>query len=87
MLIRGEAARKFEFHGLEVADYGATEDGAASLAFVEVPPGTEHPFAYSSRCTKFYCILEGDLRFNVDGVRYDANDGDLVIVSQNTVFC
>ncbi len=87
MLIHCGDARTFDFHGLKVADYGATADNTASLAIVEVPAGGQHPFAYSSRCEKIYCVLEGNLRFNVDGVRYDANDGDVVIVSENTIFC
>jgi RimJ/RimL family protein N-acetyltransferase len=87
MLVRHDERTEFDFHGLKVADYGATAENTASLAIVEVPAGGRHPFAYSSRCEKIYYMLEANLRFQVDGVRYDANDGDLVIVSRNTVFC
>jgi RimJ/RimL family protein N-acetyltransferase/mannose-6-phosphate isomerase-like protein (cupin superfamily) len=87
MLIRREDANEFDFHGLTVADYGATAEGTASVALVAVPPGRQHPFAYSSRCTKIYCVLEGEPRFLVDGVLYRPKVHDLIIIPRGEVFC
>ena len=87
MLIRREETNEFDFHGLTVADYGATAEGSASVAMVEVPPGQQHPFAYSSRCEKIYCVVEGEPRFNVNGVRYSPQAQDLVVVPRGEVFC
>ena len=71
---------------MTVADYGATAEGSASVALVEVPAGQRHPFAYSSRCEKIYCVLEGEPRFIVDGVLYRPKVHDLVIVPTGKVF-
>lgn len=85
MLVRHDERREFRFHDLEVADFGALAGGRASAAAVEVPPKGASPFSYSHASERMFFVLEGELQFNVDGVRYDANEGDLVIVSQNTV--
>jgi RimJ/RimL family protein N-acetyltransferase/quercetin dioxygenase-like cupin family protein len=86
MLVRHDEMRGFDFHGIRAADCGALAEGQASVATVEVAPEGASPFSYSQASDKMFLVLEGELRFNVDGVRYDANDGDLVIVSRNTVF-
>jgi RimJ/RimL family protein N-acetyltransferase/mannose-6-phosphate isomerase-like protein (cupin superfamily) len=86
MLIRRVEAKEFGFHGVTVADYGATAEGTASVAMVDVPPGGRHPFAYSSRCEKLYLVIEGKVRFSVDGVLYDPQVRDLLIVPKGKVF-
>jgi RimJ/RimL family protein N-acetyltransferase/mannose-6-phosphate isomerase-like protein (cupin superfamily) len=86
MLIRHGEAREFDFHGLRVADYGATCEGTASVATVEVPAGGRHRFAYSSRCEKLYFVTGGTVQFDVDGVVYKAGPGDLVVVPRGDVF-
>jgi RimJ/RimL family protein N-acetyltransferase len=86
MLIRREETNEFDFHGLTVADYGATAEGTASVALIEVSPNRRHPFAYSSRCEKIYCVLEGEPRFLVGGVLYRPKVHDLIIIPRGEVF-
>ena len=86
MLVRRAEAKEFGFHGVTVADYGATAEGTASVAMVDVSPGRHHPFAYSSRCEKLYLVMAGEVRVIVDGVLYRPKVQDLVIVPKGKVF-
>jgi len=86
MLIRQQDRGPFHWHGSTIRDFDAVAEGSASVAVVEVPARGEHPFAYSSACHKLYFVLEGRLRFDVDGVGYTAETGDLVVVPRGTTF-
>jgi RimJ/RimL family protein N-acetyltransferase len=86
VLIRQRDRAPFDFHGLAVRDFGVVADGSVSVATVDVPAHAEHRFAYSSACHKLYLLLEGCLRFDVDGVAYEAESGDLVAITKGTTF-
>jgi RimJ/RimL family protein N-acetyltransferase/mannose-6-phosphate isomerase-like protein (cupin superfamily) len=86
MLIKGDQARAFEVHGLQVRDYGAVAEGGASVAVVDVPPKGGHPYAYSSASDKIFVMIEGALRFDVDGIAYTARAGDVVVVPKEKLF-
>lgn len=86
MLIKPDQTTPFDLHELAVHDYGATAEGAASVAVIEVPAHGAHPRAYSSRCHKLLFMLSGALRFNVDGIAYTAREGDLVIIPRGQIF-
>jgi len=86
MLIRQQDRDPFDFHGLTIRDFGAVAEESASVAVVDVPAHGEHPYAYSSVCHKCYFIVEGRLRFDVDGVAYTAERGDLVVIPKGIKF-
>jgi len=86
MLIRYIEINPFDFHGLSIRDFGPFDDGAASLAIIDVPAHTAHPAAYSTACEKCYYLLEGTLRICVDGVDYDPEPGDVVVVPKGKIF-
>lgn len=86
MLIKSDQTRSFDSHALALRDYGATPDGSASVTMIEVPPKHHQPYAYSSRCDKLFVMLEGALRFDVDGTAYVAEAGDLVVVPKGQFY-
>jgi len=61
-------------------------DGGASLAMVEVPSKGSRPYAHSSRSHKIFVMIEGALRFDVDGIAYVAGAGDVVVVPKGQLF-
>jgi len=71
---------------LTIRDFGAVAERSASVAVVDVPAHGEHPYAYSSACHKLYFMVEGRLRFDVDGVVYTAETGDVVVVPKERTF-
>lgn len=86
MLIRREKIGSSDLDGVTMRDYGSVAAGGASVAVVEVPPKGGHLWGYSSRCDKVYFMVEGSLRFDVDGRAYTAEAGDLVVVPKGRVF-
>jgi RimJ/RimL family protein N-acetyltransferase len=71
---------------LTVRNYGQVAAGGASVTMVEVPPQGERKWRYSSRCDALYYMIEGSLRFDVDGRAYTAKAGDLVVIAKGKVF-
>jgi len=86
MLVKADGCKTFQVHGLDVRDYGAVADGNASVATVEVPPKGGHPYAYSSRSDNLFVMLQGALRFDIDGIAYTARAGDVVVVPKGQLF-
>ena len=86
MLLPPQNARVRDVHGLKIRDYGPAADGSVSVAVVEVPPEGAHPYAYSSRCIQMFFMLEGALRFDVDGIAYVARAGDVIVVPKGQLF-
>lgn len=86
MLIKGATATSSERHGLVFRDYGGVGDDGASVAVVEVPPHGSHPYAYSERSHRLFVMTEGALRFDVDGIAYVAQAGDVVVVPRGQLF-
>jgi len=85
MLVKSDQTQHLCDSGLTFRRYGPVADGAASATMIEVPPNGCHPQSYSSRCDKLYLMLEGALRFDVDGIAYVARAGDMVIVPKGQV--
>jgi RimJ/RimL family protein N-acetyltransferase len=86
MLIKADQVARSDVRGLGILDYGLVAGGGASAAVIEVPADHREPYGYSSRCDKLYVMLEGALRFNVDGIAYVARPGDAVVVPKGELF-
>jgi len=86
MLIKRDEIASSSVDRVTMRDYGAVAAGDASVAAVEVPAKGSQPWGYSSQCDKAYFMVEGSLRFDVDGKAYTAKAGDLVVVPKGKVF-
>lgn len=51
-----------------------------SLVEVDVPAGTLHPLARSTKCETFYYCDRGELDFEVEADRFHVKTGDLVVI-------
>jgi len=86
MFIRCGAIRPIDFAGLRIFDYTAGHDLTSSLAVIEVPPGTGHAVSWSKRSDKYYLVIEGAIRFMLDGAETDLVTGDFCLVRKGLRF-
>ena len=86
MIVRRSALSAFDFEGLSIHDYTAGAETSASLATIEVTPGTRHRTAWSRRSDKYYYVLAGEIHFALDGNEHDLVVGDVVLVPQGQRF-
>ena len=86
MIIRGAAVGPLEFHGLEIYDYTARQPTSSSVAVVRVPPGAEHQEALSRRSDKYYFLMSGTLRVQLDGPDSELGVGDLWFIPRGQRF-
>jgi mannose-6-phosphate isomerase-like protein (cupin superfamily) len=86
MKIKKNSIAPIDFEGLEIFDYAAGRDLSSSLAEIAVPPGVKHRKAYSTRSDKFYYLVSGHLRFNVEGDFFDLHPGDVGVVLKGQKF-
>jgi quercetin dioxygenase-like cupin family protein len=54
-----------------------------SLVEVEVPAGTRHPVARSTKCETYYYCVRGQIAFEVGGEGGVLRPGDLLVVEPN----
>ena len=80
MVVRGETLAPINFGGLRIFDYTAGKDFDASMARIEVPPGAQHAEAWSERSDKLYLVVEGAIRFVLDGEASELAAGDFCYV-------
>ncbi|MGD9021826.1 MAG: cupin domain-containing protein [Lysobacterales bacterium] len=87
MIIRKRDAECIDFDGLGILDYTARLDGnAASMAAIDIPPGTSHAESWSKRSDKYYLVTSGSIRFVLDNDRFDLDSGDFCLVKQGRKF-
>ena len=86
MLIKTDRLVSGDFHGLAIRDFGALMDGAVSVAVIDVPANGRHPYVSSPRSDRLIVMIEGALRFDVDGIAYVARAGDAVLVRKGLLY-
>ena len=86
MIIRKSQAESIDFEGMQIFDYTAGKDRRSSMALIHVPPGAVHPRAFSRRSDKYYLIIEGSIKFDLDGQEYQLEAGDFALVPQGSQF-
>ena len=80
MIFKRDHVRAMDFGSLRVLDYTVDVDSNSSMAVVNVPPGSRHREAYSTRCEKYYFIAKGEVEFAIDGVYETLQEGDGCLV-------
>jgi mannose-6-phosphate isomerase-like protein (cupin superfamily) len=86
MFLRANQVTPFEWNGLSISDHTATVELSSSLAIIDVPPGAHHPRAWSDRSDKYYVLIEGDLRFEVEDEASDLGPADVCIILRGDAF-
>jgi mannose-6-phosphate isomerase-like protein (cupin superfamily) len=86
IVVRADDPSPFDFGGLEIRDYTAGRDVRTSWARIDVPAGAGHPEAWSRRSDKLYYVLDGFVRFRIDGRSYELSAGDLCVIPQGSRF-
>ncbi|MEW6186172.1 MAG: cupin domain-containing protein [Thermodesulfobacteriota bacterium] len=86
MKIQKDSIDPFDFEGLAIIDYTAGKDLTSSVAEITIAPGIKHRKSYSTRSDKYYYLVSGQVRFNVDGELYDLLPGDVCLVSKGQKF-
>jgi RimJ/RimL family protein N-acetyltransferase/mannose-6-phosphate isomerase-like protein (cupin superfamily) len=86
MLIPRDKAKSSEIDALTMRHYHQAAAGGVSVTVVEVPPKGQHRYRVSSRCDALYYMIDGFLRFDVDGRAYTAKAGDLIVVPKDKLF-
>ena len=86
MFLRASQVTPFEWNGLVISDHTATIELSSSVAIISVPPGARHPRAWSDRSDKYYVIMQGDLRFEVNDEASDLGPADVCVVLRGDTF-
>ena len=87
MIIKQSNAVRIDFDGLGILDYTAGLEGlGASMASIEIPPGVIHAKSWSKRSDKYYLVIEGSVRFTLDGDEFDLDTDDFCLVKQGRKF-
>ena len=75
-----------EWHGLAISDHTATFELSSSVATIDVPPGVNHPRAWSDRSDKYYTVMDGQVQFDVNGESSELGPADVCIVRRGERF-
>jgi mannose-6-phosphate isomerase-like protein (cupin superfamily) len=86
VFLRKQSLEAIEFGGLRIFDYTAGHELGASMAEIEVPAGATHALAWSKRSDKLYAVVEGSVRFSIDGETADLRAGDFCLVRRGRRF-
>ena len=86
MIIKKSQTEAIDFDGLHILDYTAGKNWGSSMALIHVPPGAKHRRAYSRRSDKYYLVIDGCLKFDLDGREYWLEAGDFALVPQGSQF-
>jgi len=86
MIISGNYITPFDFDGLRITDYTAGRNTSSSFAEITVPPGAVHRRAYSKRSDKYYYIVSGRIRFDIEDESYGLSRGDVCVVLKGREF-
>ncbi len=76
----------FEWYGLAISDRTAALELSSSVATIDVPPGARHPRGWSDRSDKYYVVIKGRVRFEVDGEVSELEPADVCIVRRGEIF-
>ncbi len=85
-VVRGASLNPIEFDGLSILDYTAGGTDSSSVAQITVPAGGKHRRAWSKRSDKYYAVISGEVRFEVDGGSSMLAAGDLYIIRKGSRF-
>lgn len=85
-IVHSDELERFNFHGLDIADYTSGKRGRSSVAVIDVTPGVDHPLAFSRRSDKYYFVLQGTVRFDVAGESHNLGQNDLLVITSGTRF-
>ncbi len=86
MIIKKENIEKIDFDGLNILDYTSNCDEKSSFAIVKVPPNIGHKLSWSKRSDKYYYIIEGEIKFNINQNEYKLKTGDFCIIKKGDKF-
>ena|SRR6185436_3266478 len=86
MIVRKAEVPPIHFGQLVIHDYTQGDESSSSLATIHVPPGADHPRAWSTRSDKYYYVLGGHVRFSLGREDYDLMPGDFCFVRQGERF-
>ncbi len=86
MIIRKESLEPIDFEGLQIYDYTSERQTSSSFAVIEVPACARHRLAKSNRSDKYYYVVEGIVRFHLQGSEYELRKGDFCLVKQGEAF-
>jgi mannose-6-phosphate isomerase-like protein (cupin superfamily) len=86
MAIRGAVLPVIDFGGLLIRDYTADLGLSSSVASIEVPVGARHALAFSTKCDKYYVVLDGEIDFTLDGAASKLAAGDFCHVPRGGKF-
>ena len=80
MIIRKNELSPIDFDGLQIYDYTSSTDTSSSLALIEIPAGSQHATAWSTRSDKYYFIVIGSIDFVLEGEKLALTAGDFCLV-------
>ena len=86
MFVTRDSIHPITSYSLDVYDYTAGAKTSSSLAILRIPPGGQHPEAWSRRSDKYYYVLAGRLRFVVNDTVAELGEGDCCIVHMGEHF-
>ncbi len=86
MMIAKSSITEIDFDGLKIVDYTSGSETSSSLAEITILPGVAHRKAYSKRSDKYYYVVCGHVRFDVEEVSYRLDPGDLCVILKGQRF-
>ena len=84
--VRLEDTEQFDFGGLLIRDLTAGQSLSASVAHIDVPAGTIHPKAKSTRSDKYYVCICGSVEFKLGDREVKLAASDLLAIPANEWF-
>jgi mannose-6-phosphate isomerase-like protein (cupin superfamily) len=76
----------FDFKELQIRELTPADLHSASVAEVEVHPGSRHETARSTKCDKIYICIEGTMSFHVKDEYVKLECRDVLFVRKNEWF-
>ncbi len=84
--VSGKDVNPFDFDGLKIRELTPGGLSEASIAEIEVAPGSSHQKARSSKSDKIYFCLDGEVSFWVEGRDVALGTKDLLLIRKNEWF-
>ena len=72
--------------GLQIRELTPVGLESASVAEIEVPPGSRHETARSTRSDKVYICIQGKVTFRVENSGVELETGDVLLIKKNEWF-
>ena len=86
MIVRKEQAEKIDFDGLTILDYTSGRNELSSFATIKVPKNARHKVSWSKRSDKYYYVIEGEIKFEIDSETIILKQGDFCIIKKGSKF-